>query len=132
MEEASDFDLEGWRNALLIEASDANERFSQVIYSLRHDDPTVAVDELYRRARLLLRSLVTDGLLSVVEVQCRDTDRAGYREVVHEDALPLEAALKMIDNPEVYDRDHTAAHRFYELATTSQGERYLDQLQRSS
>lgn len=132
MEEASDFDLDGWRNALLIEASDTNECFAHVVNYLRHDDPTVGIDELYRRARVLLRSLVADGLLSVVDIQCRNTDRAVYREVVREDVLPLETALWVIDNPEVYDRDHTADGRFFELATTSQGERYLDRRQRSS
>ena len=132
MEEAPNFDLDGWRNALLIEASDANECFSHAVNYLRHDDPTIGIDELYRRVRVLMRSLTVDGLLGVVEVQCRDTDSVGYRELVSEDVLPLEAALKMIDLPEGYHRDHTATHRFYELATTLRGERYLYYLHWSS
>lgn len=125
------FNLDQWRRALLVDVCEFNEDFSQVIFDLDHEEPDASIDELYRRARYLLRTLVLEGLIAIAEVHMNASSPVS-RKVEREQVLSVEDALGKIDDPRVWQREHTFGSPFFQIAITKRGQQYLDALEEST
>ncbi|MFQ5458251.1 MAG: hypothetical protein ACE5FC_07360 [Myxococcota bacterium] len=119
------FEESTWVRSLLDDGADAHADPYQLIYSLHNEDPEAPIDELYRRATGLVRAVLRDGLMSMVEVTYRNASD-DERVLVAERLLSADEAEEKIDDPWIWDRANTDCDTFFALSTTEKGMAFLD------
>lgn len=110
---------------ILLNAAEAEEPFSQLIYDLASRYPSLKLHELYKLATEKLEKFLENQVLEIVKIQYHRWD-----DLVQTEHLTLEQSLHLLHKPELWDRESESNDVVHRMWTTELGHSVLDEYEK--
>ncbi|BBH24379.1 hypothetical protein Back11_57240 [Paenibacillus baekrokdamisoli] len=106
---------------ILLNAAEAEEPFSQLIYDLSNRYPAYKIHQVYEVATDKLEKLLHSEVLEIVKIHYHRWD-----DIVRTEHLTVEQSLSLLHKPEIWDRASECNDGVYRMWTTELGHSLIE------